>query len=167
MPSRDLSRLAIVLCEPQQPGNIGAVARAMGNFGVGDLRLVDPCLHLHPEARKFAAHASPLLGSARVYASLAEALADLPCTIATTRRGGRLRGELLDSTALPALFDTLPAPARVGLVFGREDCGLSSAQVALCTHAASIATGPAGSGSLNLAQAVVVFLYELARSPVD
>ncbi len=164
MPPRDLSRLAIVLCEPQQPGNIGAVARAMGNFGVTDLRLVNPCLFLHPEARKFAVNASHLLGSAKVFATLPEALADLQLTVATTRRGGRLRGELLDSTALPGLLDSLPDAASVGLVFGREDCGLSSDEVALCSHAVTVTTTD-DLGSLNLAQAVLLFLYELARTP--
>lgn len=159
-----MEELAVILCEPQQPGNIGAVARAMANFGVADLRLVRPCAHLHPEARKFAAHGHTLLGSARIYPDLAAALAGIDLSIAATRRGGRLRGELLDTTELPGLVGALPPGRRAGLVFGREDCGLSSADVALCTHAAAIATrGPAL--SLNLAQAVLVFLYELARAP--
>jgi tRNA/rRNA methyltransferase len=158
------ARLAIILCEPQSPGNIGAVARAMANFGVQDLRLVNPCEHLHPEARKFAVGASHLLGSARLYPDLASARADLHLTIATTRRPGRLRGELLDSTELPALLTAAPANARIGLVFGREDCGLSSDEVAQCTHAARVVTS-SDVGSLNLAQALLLFLYELARDP--
>ncbi len=162
MPIRSLDQVAVILCEPRQPGNIGAVARAMANFGACDLRLVNPCLYLHPEARKFAANGYPLLGAARVFNDLPAALKGLDLTIATTRRGGRLRGQLLDSTALPALLVEFPPGARVGLVFGREDCGLSSDQVALCSHAASVATcEPVG--SLNLGQAVLLFLYELSR----
>jgi len=158
------SRLAIILCEPQSPGNIGAVARAMANFGVTDLRLVNPCEHLHPEARKFAVGASHLLGTARLYPDLAAARADLHLTIATTRRPGRLRGELLDSTELPALLAAAPAMTRIGLVFGREDCGLSSDEVAQCTHAVRVVTS-SDVGSLNLAQALLLVLYELARNP--
>jgi len=136
----------------------------MANFGVDDLRLVRPCAHLHPEARKFAAHGHALLGRARIYPDLTAALAGVDMSIAATRRGGRLRGDLLDTTELPERFAALPPGARAGLVFGREDCGLSTADVALCTHAAAIATcGPAV--SLNLAQAVLVFLYELRRAP--
>ncbi|MDZ4186436.1 MAG: RNA methyltransferase [Desulfuromonadales bacterium] len=156
-------RLAIILCSPQQPGNIGATVRAMANFGVDDLRLVNPCAHLHPEARKFAVNAHPLLGTAKVYSSLPDALADCHLSIATTRRSGRLRGDLLDSTALPGVLATLPAGTKVALVFGREDSGLSSEEVALCSHAATVATTNE-LGSLNLAQAVLLFLYEIFRA---
>ena len=155
-------RLAIILCSPQQPGNIGATVRAMANFGVTELRLVNPCPHLHPEARKFAVNAHPLLGTAKVYSSLPDALADCHLSIATTRRSGRLRGDLLDSTAVPGLLATLPSATQIALVFGREDSGLSSEEVALCTHAATVATTDE-LGSLNLAQAVLLFLYEIFR----
>ena len=155
-------RLAIILVAPQQPGNIGATVRAMANFGVTELRLVNPCPHLHPEARKFAVNAHPLLGTAKVYSSLPDALADCHLSIATTRRSGRLRGDLLDSTAVPGLLATLPDETKVALVFGREDSGLSSEEVALCSHTATVATTDE-LGSLNLAQAVLLFLYEIFR----
>lgn len=160
-----LSRISVILCEPRHPGNIGAVARAMANFGVADLRLVNPCQYLHPEARKFAANAHPLLGAAAVYSDLAAALDGLSLSVATTRRSGRLRGQPLDVTALPELVAALPPDARVGLVFGREDCGLTNDEIVLCSHLASVATCEP-LGSLNLAQAVLLFLYELARQPV-
>jgi tRNA/rRNA methyltransferase len=159
-----LEHVAVILVEPQSPGNIGMVCRAMANFGASDLRLVNPCAHLHPEARKFAVAASHLLGSARLFPDLAEAVADLQLAVATTRRAGRLRGELLDLAAVPALQTALPPGGRMGLVFGREDAGLTSEEVALCSHAATVATAP-GVGSLNLAQAVLLFLHELARRP--
>jgi len=157
-----LQRLAVILVEPQQPGNVGMVCRAMANFGVSDLRLVNPCQFLHPEARKFAVAANHLLGAARVFSDLPAALADLQLSIATTRRSGRLRGRLLDSTDLPGLVDALPAGARVGLVFGREDAGLTSSEIALCSLAATVATAHEV-GSLNLSQAVLLVLYELSR----
>ena len=162
MPVLQPQRLAVILVAPQQPGNIGATVRAMANFGVSELRLVNPCPHLHPEARKFAVNAHPLLGTAKVYSSLPDALADCHLSIATTRRSGRLRGDLLDSTAVPELLATLPPDAQIALVFGREDSGLSSEEVALCTHAATVATTDE-LGSLNLAQAVLLFLYEIFR----
>jgi tRNA/rRNA methyltransferase len=155
---------AIILCGPQIPGNVGSVARAMANFGLSDLRLVTPCDHLAEEARMFAAGATHVLEAARVYPDLAAAISDLQLTVATTRREGRLRGRMLDSTELPALLGSLPDCARAGLVFGREQSGLTSDEVALCTHTATVATS-SSTGSLNLAQAVLVFLYELARQP--
>lgn len=155
----------IVLCGPQFPGNVGAVARAMANFGLSDLRLVNPCDHLADEAHKFAAGATGVLEAARIFPDLAAAISDLQITIATTRREGRLRGRLLDSTQLPALLESLPAGTKAGLIFGREQSGLTSDEVALCSHTARVATSGATTGSLNLAQAVVLFLYELARQP--
>lgn len=154
--------LAIILVEPQNPGNIGMVCRALGNFGVTDLRLVNPCDYLHPEARKFAVAAHPLLGSAQVFADLPAAIADLHLSVATTRRAGRLRGDLLDIGAVPELRRSLPRGGRMGLVFGREDAGLTSDEVALCSHAATVETS-VEVGSLNLAQAVLLFVHELSR----
>jgi tRNA/rRNA methyltransferase len=136
----------------------------MANFGVSDLRLVNPCPHLHPEARKFAVAAGQLLDNAKVFATLPEALADLQLSVATTRRSGRFRGELLDSTQLPARLTELPSESKIGLVFGREDAGLTSEEVAQCSLAATVATSDE-LGSLNLSQAVLLFLYELARQP--
>lgn len=163
MPNPLLPELVIILVEPQSPGNIGMVCRAMANFGCSRLRLVNPCQHLHPEARKFAVSASGLLGTAEIYPDLASALADRHCAIAATRRAGRLRGELIDLTELPAQLSGNAESNRIGLVFGREDSGLTTDEVALCSHAVSIST--AAYGSLNLAQAVIVFLYELSRPP--
>lgn len=157
-----LANVSVILVQPRSPGNIGMVCRAMANFGACDLRLVDPCWHLHPEARKFAVGASSLLGSARVYADLAAAIADLHRTVATTRRSGRLRGELLDIAEVPTLRNGLPQQGRMGLVFGREDAGLTSEEVAMCSHAATVSTAEEV-GSLNLSQAVLLFLHELAR----
>jgi len=166
MGNPSLENLSIILVEPQHPGNIGMVCRAMANFGVSDLRLVNPCAYLHPEARKFAVAAHHLLGQARVFADLPAAVADLHLSVATTRRSGRLRGDLLDIAEVPALHRQLPAGGKMGLVFGREDAGLTSDEVARCSHAATITTA-AEVGSLNLAQAVLLFVHELARQPVE
>lgn len=161
MPTPLLNDLMVILVEPQSPGNIGMVCRAMANFGCSRLRLVNPCQHLHSEARKFAVSASELLGQAEIYPDLASALADRQCAIAATRRAGKLRGELIDLTELPPQLASYAEGSRIGLVFGREDSGLTTDEVALCSHAVSITT--AAYGSLNLAQAVIVFLYELSR----
>lgn len=162
----DPSRLVIVLVEPQQPGNIGAVCRAIANFGAGELRLVTPCDRFHPEAVKFAVSAKPLLGQAQVYDDLDSALADLHFSVALTRRSGRLRGELDRLDQVPQRLLQLPADCRIGLVFGREDSGLTSQEVQSCSSAATIIT-PGDKGSMNLAQAVVVTLYEMSRHQAE
>jgi tRNA/rRNA methyltransferase len=160
-----MTKTAVILCEPQSPGNIGSVARAMANFKISDLRLVSPCDHLHPEARKFAVGALQLLESAQLYPDLASAVSDLEVTVATTRRTGELRGDLIESSQLhQQLLRHLFPQTRLGLVFGREDSGLTSDEIALCSHVATVSTSDE-QGSLNLAQAVLLFLYELARQP--
>jgi len=153
----------VILVEPQSPGNIGMVCRAMANFGASELRLVKPCVHLHPEARKFAVFAHPLLGKAELYKDLQSALADLQFTVAATRRTGKLRGELLDIRESSVAANELPSGTRIGIVFGREDAGLTSEEVSLCTCSSAIPT-EAETGSLNLAQAVLLFLYEFYRA---
>jgi len=155
--------VAVVLVAPRSPGNIGMVARAMANFGVRDLRLVAPCDHLAAEARKFAVEGADRLETATLYPDLAGALADCRWSVATTRRTGRRRGAALDVSRVPELAAALGPGERLALVFGREDAGLASREVALCSHTATIAT-PGPLGSLNLAQAVLICLYELRRA---
>lgn len=157
MPS-SLTGLSVILVEPQFPGNIGMVCRAMKNMGLSRLRLVAGCDHLHPEAFKFAVSAKDLLEQAELFDSLADALADISVSVATTRRSGKYRQELLSPPqAAQAL---LQASGSAALVFGREDHGLSTADLSLCTLQATI---PSSSeyGSLNLAQAALIFCYEL------
>jgi tRNA/rRNA methyltransferase len=158
----DLSNITIVLVEPQNPGNVGMVCRAMKNMGLSGLRLVNPCRTDHPEALKFAVAARDLLEGAVIYPTLKEALADCPFSVATTRRHGKYRQEIFTPQEIAAKVGGVKDAGRVALVFGREDSGLTTDEVALCRWQATIPT--AGDfGSLNLAQAVLVFAYELFR----
>jgi tRNA/rRNA methyltransferase len=152
-------KLAIVLMEPQQPGNVGMVCRAMKNMGLKDLRLVNPCPLDHEEAIKFAVSARDLLEEARIYPSLEDALADSSLTVATTRRHGKYRQEIQTPGQVIENMAPLLRDNRAAFVFGREDSGLTTAEVAMCRWQATIPT--AEFGSLNLAQAVLVFCYEL------
>jgi len=158
-----MPRLTVVLVEPQVPANIGMVCRAMANFGVSRLRLVNPCDHRDPMAYRLAVAAAPLLDSAECYDSLAEALADTQVTVAATRRSGRHRGELLELGNFAEILAQNQSDLDMALVFGREDSGLTREEVALCQHAVTVQTA-SSLGSLNLAQAVLLFLYELSSS---
>ncbi len=153
-------RVAVVLVEPQSPGNVGMVCRAMKNFGLTDLRLVNPCQLDHPEALKFAVSAKDLLSAARIFTSLVEAIDDAPLSIATTRRHGKYRQEIFTPTEIVAKIDSQLPINRAALVFGREDSGLTTDEVALCRWQATIPTADEY-GSLNLSQAVLLFCYEL------
>jgi tRNA/rRNA methyltransferase len=167
---RSAESLAVVLVEPAGPLNVGSVARLCANFGISDLRLVAPrCSHTGEEARRMAVHAGAVLDEARVFPTLEPALADCRRVVATSGRGC---GEPLAPHDLDAALgwlaadppgpgDSAPAAPRA-LVFGREDRGLSKAELLQAGRLLHIHT--AGSyGSLNLAQAAAVVLHHWHR----
>jgi tRNA/rRNA methyltransferase len=156
--------LAIVLVEPQSPGNIGMVCRAMKNMGISRLRLVKGCDRFHPEALKFAVAARNLLEEAELFPDLASALADCALTFGTTRRHGKYRQEILSPIETAAVIRERCTPdCRAAIVFGREDSGLTTDELALCRFHATIPSA-AEYGSLNLAQSVLIFCYELGKA---
>jgi len=159
----NLDNLIVVLVEPRGERNIGAVARAMANFGVSDLRLVAPQTdHLQDEARKMAVKASVLLERATLYPDLVTALKDCHYAYATTRRFGKYRENFLHPDSAAAELLPLLDQGKVALVFGREDKGLKTEELDLCQRLITIPT--CGEiGSMNLAQSAVICLYEVGR----
>lgn len=153
-------RISIILVEPQSPGNVGMVCRAMKNMGLADLRLVNPCSLDHPEALKFAVSAKDLLSSARIFSTLQDALADTEISVATTRRHGKYRQEIFTPREIVQRIGEELGANRAAIVFGREDNGLTTDEVSICRYHATIPTSDEY-GSLNLAQAVLIFCYEL------
>lgn len=161
-----LDKICVVLVEPQSPGNVGSVCRAMKNMGLRHLRLVKGCRTDQSEARRFAVAARDLLDGAVRFESLAEALADCEISVATTRRIGKYRQETMDPGELVTRLRDGMGANRVALVFGREDNGLSTDELALCRWQATIPTSD-DYGSLNLAQAVLILCYEVSRGIVS
>lgn len=159
-----VSQFSIVLVEPQGPLNIGSICRAMANFGFNELRLVNPQAdHLCDEARRMAVKATPLLEKAQIFPSLNEALADCHFAMATTRRFGKYRENLLHPDQAAQLLLPLSEEGRVGLVFGREDHGLFTAELDLCQRLITIPTS-GDLPSMNLAQAAALCLYEIHKA---
>ncbi len=154
--------ISIVLVEPQNPGNIGMVCRAMKNMGLNKLRLVNPCQVDHPEAYKFAVSAKDVLLDAKIYNSLEVALADIELSVATTRRHGKYRQEIFNPEEISNLIKSNIINNKAAIVFGREDSGLTTDEVALCRWHATIQTSKAY-GSMNLAQSVLIFCYEFSK----
>jgi len=163
--SNILDRICIVLVEPQSPGNVGMVCRAMKNMGLRHLRLVKGCRTDQSDARRFAVAARDLLDEAVRFESLGDALADIEISVATTRRMGKYRQETMEPPEMVAKLRERMGDSRVALVFGREDNGLSTDELALCRWQATIPTSDEY-GSLNLAQAVLIFSYEVSRGLV-
>ncbi len=152
---------AIVLVEPQLGENIGAAARAMANFGLRDLRLVAP-RDGWPSgaARASAALAVSIVDGARVYDTLAAAVADLHYVAAATARSRFLAKPVLAPDGAAAeIFERRAAGWRCGILFGKERTGLENSDIAI---ADVIVTAPVDPmfASLNLAQAVLLFAYE-------
>lgn len=159
-----LKNVCIVLVEPQGPRNIGAVCRAMKNFGLVDLRLVNPQTdHLVHEGRQMAVKATDLLERAQIFTSLEAALSDCAMAFGTTRRFGKYREDLLHPDAAAEQILPLCAHAAVAMVFGREDKGLHTAELDLCQRFVTIPTAEE-LPSMNLAQAVALCLYELRKT---
>lgn len=164
-----LDRVRVVLVEPQEPMNLGAVARAMRNFGLSGLYVVNPSSRVGPpwarEAYWVAVHAEEVLDQAVAVGNLMEALTGVRLVVATT---GRPR-ELYPAPVVPVWEvpgHVLPVKGEVALVFGRETFGLTNEELDLAHVIGTIPTAPE-QPSLNLAQAVVVFAYELFRAALQ
>jgi len=157
-------RLAVVLIDTRNPLNIGAAARAMSNFGFFDLRLVNPYDVAYREAVS-GVGAQDLLRSAKVFPTVAEAVADCSLVVGATGLGHRVPQHPLHRLERAGrLLRRHLANGRAALLFGSEKFGLSNDDVSHCHWLLRIPTRPEHE-SMNLAQAVAVCLYELMRRP--
>jgi TrmH family RNA methyltransferase len=160
----DLSGVRFVLVGPQSGGNVGAAARALRNLGFSRLDLVAPeCDPLGEEARRMAVGGAGLLGRARVHASLDEALDGAGAVIGTSRRVGRQRRPHFRLDALAPDLARLAAAGGLAFVFGREDSGLTDAELDRCTHLVHFLASEE-LPSYNLAQSVLLAAYTLRLS---
>lgn len=156
--------ISIVLVEPQSPGNIGMVCRAMKNMGLSKLRIVKGCDRFQPESLKFAVAARNLLEEAALFNDLKSAISDCTVTVATTRRHGKYRQEIISPEEVAAIIrNECAGSSKAAIVFGREDSGLTTEELSLCRWHATIPSSD-DYGSLNLAQSVLLFCYELNRT---
>jgi TrmH family RNA methyltransferase len=152
----------VVLVAPRNPLNIGAAARAMSNFGVSELRLVNPYEVAFREA-KSAVKAHAVLAAAREFATLAEAVADCALVVGTTSKGHRLLEHPLRRLEMGGRL-IAKSGGPVALLFGSEKFGLSNEDMSHCHWLLRIPTREAHE-SMNLGQAVAVCLYEIVRNP--
>jgi TrmH family RNA methyltransferase len=157
-----MKNLCVVLVGTRNPLNLGAVARAMSNFGAMELRAVRPYEKAWREARS-AVGAGELLARAKEFADLAEAVADCSLVVGTTAVGNRemkhpLRG--LDEGA--QLIGKRMKTGRVAVLFGSEKWGLSNEDLSYCHWMMRIPTR-VEHRSMNLGQAAAVVMYEIGR----
>ena len=164
-----LARVSVVLVRARNPANIGAVARAMHDFGFSSLRVVNE--FLPPlEAAKSAVDASEVMAAARTFPSVAEAVADCTLVIGTTAVGERqLHHELFNlPEAAPRIHTELAHDsARIAILFGSEKTGLSNEELSHCHWLLTIPMHEhegTRHASMNLGQAAAVCLWELVRT---
>ena len=157
-----LDRIRIVLIGTSHPGNIGATARAMHNMGLADLALVAPrCEPITADSVSRASGADKLVHAARVADTLEQAVADCTLVVGASARSRTLPWPMITPRELGSRLpmELAAREARVALVFGREDSGLTNAELQRCHAHVHIPTNPDFS-SLNLAAAVQVLAYE-------
>ncbi len=149
-----------ILVDPQTPGNIGAAARAIKTMGFRNLILVRPGDFKTQEALWMAHASEEILTNAHVYLSLEETISDKNFVVATTQRERGSHLPYFTPKELAKKIIPISLEHQVALVFGNEKSGLSNTDLAMCD---AISTIPAHSNhtSLNLAQAVMVYSYEL------
>lgn len=153
-------RVRIVLIATSHPGNIGAVARAMKNMGLERLVLVAPEQYPDPQATWRAVSANDVLERAQVVASLDEAIGDCGFVVGASAKDRRIPWPVLDARRAAAEIGGASGHSDVAILFGREDNGLSNAELMRCNLHLAIPTSAAYS-SLNLAMAVQIVCYEL------
>lgn len=155
---------AIVLVEPQLGENIGMCARAMGNFGLTELRLVQPRDGWpNPQAQRAAAGADHVLDAVRLFETVEKSIADCTLVYATTARAHYQAKPVLSPDAAAAEMQAeLAGGGKVAILFGRERYGLENHEVTLASRIVTFPVNPAFA-SLNLAQAVLLMGYEWFR----
>jgi TrmH family RNA methyltransferase len=163
-PTLPLDRLAVVLVSPRNTLNIGAVARAMSNFGAADLRVAHIFYKDFRSASSAVGPSAELLRGCRDYDTTAEAIHDAHLVVGTTGATNHSWTQPIERLEKGALRirAALDAGQRVALLFGSEKFGLSSDDVSHCHALMRIPTRDAHP-SMNLGQAAALCLYELAR----
>ncbi|MBI2214646.1 MAG: RNA methyltransferase [Acidobacteria bacterium] len=156
-------KLRIVLVEPHEAGNVGAVARVMKNFGFDDLWIVGTRgQRVDQISEWWASGASSLVHGAKRVEKLEDALADCHLSIATTAVRARQVFEQLTPPTVAELAATFESDQQLAIVFGREEWGLRNEEIALCMRTASVPTSPEFP-TMNLAMTVGVFCYEMSK----
>ena len=163
MSSREIG---IVLVRTRHAGNLGSAARAAKNFGVRDMRLVEPTAAADEEAVRLSSGADDVLASSRRFDSLDAAVADFDVVVATSSLRGREEQRFLELADLPAFLGEIGPEARVAFVFGPERSGLTEeerSRAAACLRLPSRPEFP----TLNVTHALAAVLAVARMSEPD
>jgi len=151
--------ITVVLMEPEHPGNIGAIARVMANFGFENLVLVNPkCDPFSDEAFHRSKHAKEILKNAKIVKKLPK----YDTIVATTAQIGNDYNISRSPITPSQLSEIINNKQNIGIVFGRESSGLSNEEIQLCDFVVTIPSVPKYP-VLNISHSVAVVLYELSK----
>lgn len=155
-------QIHFILVEPAVPENVGFSARAIKTMGFSSLRLVKPCDHLSSPAKKTAYASHDVLNKASVFEKFDNAIEDLDLTIGTTAKKRTARVDIYTpDQLLPLIRNKGKSVVNTGLIFGREESGLTKQEINQCDIISSVPLHTAYP-SLNLAQSVMLYAYELS-----
>lgn len=157
-------QFSFLLVEPGVPSNIGASARALKTMGFNSLHLVNPCNYLNNEAKWLAHGSDDILENAKVFKSFDEAVLNYDFLIGTT--SNKKRAAKHDYHAIDQLHDIIKNKKKsinhVGVVFGKEESGLSNQEIEKCDIVSYIPLATEYP-SLNLSQAVMLYAYQFSK----
>jgi tRNA/rRNA methyltransferase len=149
-----------ILCRPQLGENIGFAARALKNFNLSNLRLVNPrCTWPNPKAIATAVGAKNILQSAKIYQSIDKSIGDLDIVFATTSRKRKVNKKII---SLTDFTKKIKVNKKIGIVFGAESSGLSNDEVNCADYLVTIPTNKSFS-SLNLSHSLILFCFEIFK----
>jgi tRNA/rRNA methyltransferase len=148
---------AVVLVRPHFASNLGSVARAAKNFGVLDVRLVEPAVAPDEESLRLSSGADDLLAAFTRHGTLADAVADFDAVVATSSLRGREEQRFLDLFELPGFLGELGLVSRVAFVFGPERSGLTEDERSRASACLRLPTEPTFP-TMNISHAVAAIL---------
>ncbi|MEM3403554.1 MAG: TrmJ/YjtD family RNA methyltransferase [Nitrososphaeria archaeon] len=160
--------IAIAMMEPENEGNIGAVARAMGNFALSKLYLINPKIHIGINSRKMAAHAQSILDNAIILSNIASLKEEYDLLYGTTailaKRPSNIKRNVLKPDDFAKLVSKIKG--KVIILLGRESSGLSNEELEYCD---AVITIPACEDypTLNVATASAILFYELYKNNTE
>ena len=153
-----LKNIHFILCRPQLGENIGSAARALKNFNIKNLRIVNPrCVWPNRKALATSVGAKDILNSEKIYRSLDESIGDLNLVFASTSRSRKVNKKIISITDF---VKKIKKNSKIGIVFGPEASGLSNDEVHCADYLVTIPTNKNFS-SLNLSHSLILFCFEL------
>jgi tRNA/rRNA methyltransferase len=155
-----LKNIYFILARPQIGENIGSVARAIKNFNIKKLRIVNPrCEWPNKKALATSVGAKDVLKSSKIYNSLKESVGDLDLVFATTSRTRKVNKEVI---SILDLKKKVNKKNKIGIIFGPEASGLSNDEISYANYLVTIPTNSKFS-SLNLSHSAIIFCFELYK----